>query len=124
MRQITYALGLLIFLILTSFSCNSQSQQNMRHEFVKRGKHVNEMTLGNYVILAVFKSESNAKQMVDEVQKSGYKEASYGYLTNKESWYIYIKSTNDRDIEDVKTIRDKYRKIEQFKYAWLLTVHE
>lgn len=124
MRQISYVLGLFIFLTLPSFSCNSQSQESMRHEFIKCGKHASEMALGNYVILNISKSETSAKQTAEEIQKSGYKEAGYGYLSNKESWYIYIKSANDSDIKEVTTIRDKYHKIERFKDAWLLTVFE
>ena len=121
MKHTIYTLALFIFLSIPTFSY-SQNQQGMRHEFVKHGKHASEMTLGDYVVLRVAASEINAKEMAEEIRKSGYTEVGYGYLTNKESWYIYIKSGND--IEEAKVIRDKYRKNERFKDAWLLTVHQ
>jgi type IX secretion system PorP/SprF family membrane protein len=93
-----------------------------RHEFVKRGDHVKELDLGDFVIVGVFRGEANAKHMSDELKKLGFSEVDYGYLTNKAVWYIHIAGSND--IEEARTKRDKYRKMKMFKDAWLLTVHQ
>jgi len=93
-----------------------------RHEFVKRGSHVSEMDLGDYVIVGVFKGEANAKHMSDELKKLGFSEVDYGYLSEKAVWYVHIAGSND--IEEARTRRNKYRKMRMFKDAWLLTVHQ
>jgi hypothetical protein len=93
-----------------------------RHEFVQRGKHAKEMALGDYVIVGAFKAEANAQHMVDELKKMDYPEVAYGYLTNKAAWYLHMGTS--KNIEEAKANRDKYRKLNTFKDAWLLTVHE
>jgi type IX secretion system PorP/SprF family membrane protein len=92
-----------------------------RHEFVKRGGHHEELDFGDYVIVGVFKSDTNSDHYVDGLNKMGFK-ADYGHLSEKNLWYVYIAQT--KDINDARTERDKYRKMKIFKDAWLLTVHE
>jgi hypothetical protein len=122
MKQAIYVLGVLIFLAVTSFKCYSQKQEPMRHDFVKRENIKNDMVAGNYTILGTSTSETDARQIVQEITKAGYTDIALGYLSVKKSWYIYISSAND--IENARAIRDQYRKIERFKDAWILTVHE
>ena len=121
MKQNICGLGLLILLTI-SFQANCQNRAAQRHEFVKRQNANNEMALGNYTVLAVSTSEANAKQTADEIQKSGYTDIAFGYLTVKKSWYIYVSSGDD--VEKARATRDKYSKTERFKDAWILTVHE
>jgi type IX secretion system PorP/SprF family membrane protein len=92
-----------------------------RHEFVKRGGHREELDFGDYVIVGVFKSDTNSDHFVDGLTKMGFK-ADYGHLTEKNLWYVYIAQT--KDINVARAERDKYRKMKIFKDAWLLTVHE
>jgi hypothetical protein len=122
MKQTIYVLGLFILLTITSFKCYSQNREAMRHDFVKRENITSDMVVGNYTILATSTSETNAKQITQEIQKSGYTDIGFGYLSVKKSWYIYISSAND--VEKAQAIKEKYRKIERFKDAWILTVHE
>jgi hypothetical protein len=93
-----------------------------RHEFVKRGVHASELPLGDYVIVSVFQTEDNAKAMKKEYVKQNFPEAQYGYLTNKQLWYIYFGVTTG--IEEAKKKRDEFRKNQLFQDAWLLTVHQ
>jgi len=91
-----------------------------RHEFVKRGGHAEELEVGDYVIVGVFKAQSNADHFSDGLVKLGF-EGDYGHLSEKNLWYVYVTSTND--INKAKAERDKFRKMKIFRDAWLLTVH-
>ncbi len=93
-----------------------------RHEFVKQGVHHAELELGDYVIAGVFKMEANAKKYSDGLLKLGFKDSDYGYLTNKDLWYVHIAESNDLNV--IKQHRDKFRKMKIFREAWLLTVHK
>ena len=93
-----------------------------RHEFVKRGNSTSEIALGDYIIAGVFKGQANAKQLTDGLKKLGFAEVSFGFLTAKNLWYVFL--TGSSDIEEARKRRDKYRKIKMFKDAWLLTVHQ
>lgn len=92
-----------------------------RHEFVKRGGHTSEMDLGNYIIAGVFRSEANSKHYSDGLLKMGFKDVDYGYLTEKNLWYVHVEGSDD--INKLRTERDELRKLRVFKDAWLLTVH-
>lgn len=92
-----------------------------RYERVKRGMHKEEMDLGDYVIIGVFKSEANAKKWADGVKALGFLDVDYGYLTNKLIWYVHFEGTDNLD--EAKATREKYRRIKLFRDAWLLTVH-
>jgi type IX secretion system PorP/SprF family membrane protein len=93
-----------------------------RHEFVRRGDHVSEMDLGDYVIVGVFRSEANAKRVSDGYRNLGFSEVDYGFQSGKNLWFVHIAGSDD--IEEARTARNKYRKMKMFKDAWLLTVHQ
>lgn len=93
-----------------------------RHEFVKRGTHVDEMEVGDYIIAGVFKSTENAKHFSDGLVKLGFKISDFGFLTEKNLWYVYLGETDDIDM--ARTERDRYRKMTMFRDSWLLTVQK
>lgn len=93
-----------------------------RHEFVKQGGHHAEMDLGDYVIAGVFRSEANAKHYAEGLQKLGFPDIDYGYLTEKNLWYVHIAGSDD--INEARQRRDQFRKLRVFRDAWLLTVHQ
>jgi len=95
---------------------------NERHEFVKRGNHAKEMDFADYVIVGAFRAEENAKRFDEQLVRSGFPEAQYGFLTARNIWYVYIASSNE--INEARAKRDQYRQTTMFKDAWLLTVHE
>lgn len=92
-----------------------------RHETIKRGSHSRELAPGDYIIAGVFSSEANAQRYSGGLRKLSY-DASYGHLTEKKLWYVYLLLTND--INYAKTELGKFRKLRMFKDAWLLTVEE
>jgi type IX secretion system PorP/SprF family membrane protein len=92
-----------------------------RHEFVKKGGHHEEMDYGDYVIVGVFRSRPNAENFDKGLHNMTFK-TDFGYLTEKNLWYVYIIET--QDINVAKAERDKYRKYKIFRDAWLLTVHK
>lgn len=92
-----------------------------RHEFVKKGNHHEEMDYGDYVIVGVFKGRPNAEHFSNGLNKMAFT-SDFGYLTEKNIWYVYIAQTDN--IDDAKSERDKYRKLKIFRDAWLLTVHK
>lgn len=92
-----------------------------RHEFVKRGGHHAEMDLGDYVIAGVFRAEANAKRYSEGLQKMGFSDIDYGFLTEKQLWYVHLSGSNV--IDEARQMRDKFRKLHVFRDSWLLTVH-
>ncbi len=92
-----------------------------RHETVKRGSNVQELKPDNYVIVGVFGSFNNAKNLARTLVNTGFN-ANYGFLTEKNLWYVHI--FNGEDINTARTERDKFRKQPLFKNAWLLTVQD
>lgn len=90
-----------------------------RHETFKRGAHPKELGAGDYVIAGVFSTEANANRYTAGLVKLGYM-AGYGFLTQKQLWYVYIYRSDD--INQSRAERDKYRKLRMFKDAWLLTI--
>ena len=92
-----------------------------RHEFVKRGGHKEELDLGNYVIVGVFRSRANAENYHNGLTKMAFT-SDFGYLTEKQLWYVYLWQTDD--INEARISRDKFRKMKITRDAWLMTVHE
>ena len=92
-----------------------------RHETFRRGAHPKELGTGDYIIAGVFSSEANSTRYANGLLQLGYG-ASYGYLTHKKLWYVWIYRSDD--IDQAKVERDKYRKLRMFKDAWLLTIVE
>ena len=92
-----------------------------RHETFKRGGHPKELPSGEYIIAGVFSSEANALRYTNGLKQLGYV-TNYGFLTQKQLWYVYIHHSTD--INQAKDQRDKYRKLRMFKDAWLLTVED
>ena len=92
-----------------------------RHETFKRGGHSKELLKGDYIIAGVFSSEANGTRYTNGLKQLGY-QANYGFLTQKQLWYVYIYKSDD--INQAKAERDKYRKLRMFKDAWLLTIVE
>jgi hypothetical protein len=92
-----------------------------RYERVQRGDHQEEMELGEYVIVGVFKTEANAKKYAEGLKVMGFNDMDYGFLTAKNIWYVHSVVTNDAAA--AQATREQYRKLKVFRDAWLLTVH-
>ena len=93
-----------------------------RHEFVRRGGHQSELSVGDYVIVGVFKTEVNARRWADGLKAMGFKDIDYGFLTERTVWYVHFAGIDD--LEEARAVRNQYRKLKVFRDAWLLTVQE
>ena len=88
---------------------------------VQRGGHFLELQAGEYVVVGVFSAFENAELYSDNLFEKGYK-TKFGFITQTKQWYVYLKQ--NQDIELARIERDKYRKLNLFKRAWVLTVEQ
>ncbi len=88
---------------------------------IKRGNHLLELPIGNYVIAGAFRIFENAEGYSDKLFKQGY-EANFGFLTAKNLYYVWIYS--GKTPQDARIHRDEFRKIQQFNDVWFLLVEE
>jgi hypothetical protein len=93
-----------------------------RHEFVRKGNHSKEMSVADYVAIETTTSEGDAKIKSDQLKEVENVNVSYGYLTEKKLWYVYLKGPTD-NLDDTRALCNKIRQQEKFKNVWLLTVH-
>jgi hypothetical protein len=92
---------------------------SVRHETVKRGTHQSEMEAGEYVVASSFKSPDNAKHFAIGLRNLEFN-ARYGYLTEKDLWFVYILRTGDP-----KKARAEHARVSAMfllRDAWLITV--
>lgn len=92
---------------------------SVRHETVKRGAHESEMEPGEYVVASSFKSPDNAKHFANGLRNLEFN-ARYGYLTEKDLWFVYILKTSDP-----KKARAEHARVSAMfllRDAWLITV--
>ena len=99
---------------------------NIKKEFtsdqrvvVKRGKHFLELPVGDYVVVGAFGVFENAEKYSDRLHEQGYPN-KFGYISETKLWYVHIYES--QDIELARSERDKYRKKNIFKNAWVLGV--
>ncbi|MBX2963561.1 MAG: PorP/SprF family type IX secretion system membrane protein [Cyclobacteriaceae bacterium] len=80
-----------------------------------------ELPPGHYVVVGVFKFQTNAKTYRDQLSKASYP-AEMAYVPAKEYYIVHLGM--DPDIEKAKALRDKYR--QQSRYSlrdtWILSV--
>jgi len=81
-----------------------------------------EIPTGEYVVVGVFSKYDNAESFSDDLFMKGYQEARFGYISERDLWYVYIHKSNDPQL--ARTVRDTVRKIKIFSDAWALTVQE
>lgn len=91
-----------------------------RHETVARGAHQEEMNVGNFVIVGIFKSRANAEKYANGLKSMGIPDIDFSYLSERSTWYVHFPETSTLD--QAKTLRDRERKFKLFRDAWLLTV--
>jgi hypothetical protein len=91
----------------------------VRHETVKRGNHQQELNASEYVIVGSFKSADNAGKFSEGLLNLNF-QAQYGYLTEKDLWYVYILQTPDP--EKATSELNRVTKLFLLRDAWLLTV--
>lgn len=100
------------------------TMEPVAREVVKRGTNRDELPVGNYVIVGVFKSKQNAAAYSARLQAANFYN-SFGYVSEKSAYYVQVYYSKD-DLQAVRKARDDYRKMNrfQFKDAWVLTIKE
>lgn len=88
---------------------------------VTKGQDPLEMGAGNYVVVGVFGNEANAIKFTRTLKGKGV-DASYGY--NSENNYYYVYPHKSQDKQSARVERARFRKIPEFKDTWMLTVEE
>lgn len=91
-----------------------------RHETVARGNHQEEIGVGNFVIVGIFKSKANAEKYASGLKSMGITGIDYSFLSERQVWYVHFNETGSLD--EAKSLRDRERKFKIFRDAWLLTV--
>lgn len=122
MKNMIFRAVFFLFLPLSALAQDAAPHAE-RHEFVKRGNHKQELALGDYVVVGVFKSEENAQKVAEVYKNETMTKALFGYCSTKSLWFVTVGTSSN--IEEARASRDKYRlQHKAFKDAWLLTVHE
>jgi type IX secretion system PorP/SprF family membrane protein len=91
----------------------------IRSETVNMGNSTLELPVGNYIIIAEYQNESDAKIFTDRLGNEGYR-AGYGYVSRKRLWMVYIYRSESRIGFRKKVL--KTRTNPDFKDAWILSV--
>lgn len=92
---------------------------SVRHETVKRGAHASEMEPGEYVVASSFKSPDNAKHFANGLRNLEFN-ARYGYLTEKDLWFVYILKTGN--LQKARAEHARVSAMFLLRDAWLITV--
>lgn len=89
---------------------------------LKRGNHPNELPAGHYVIVGVFKNESNAAEYSARLQAAKFYN-TYGYVSGRQAYYVQVYYSKD-DLNYVRQVRDQFRKMNRFEFshAWVLSL--
>lgn len=80
-----------------------------------------ELAPGHYVVVGVFKFQTNAKTYKDQLGKASYP-AEMAYVPAKGYYIVHLGM--DTDMETAKTLRDKYRRQSRYSLrdTWILSV--
>lgn len=80
-----------------------------------------EFSPGYYIVLGAFEIYENAVDYTDHLNQKGIK-AKYGYVSGRGLYYVYnLKFDNEAQ---AKSISNNFRKVDEFKDAWVYPVNE
>lgn len=91
----------------------------IRSETVYAGNNVFELPKGNYIIIAEYRNESDARNLSDRLGNEGYR-AEYGYVSRKGLWMVYIYRSDSRIGFRKKVLETRANP--DFRNAWILSV--
>ena len=89
---------------------------------VKKGNHLLELPIGNFVIGGAFSAFRYAENFSDEVFESGFHDTFVGYSTARGYYYVVIFQSNNE--EQARAKLNEIKRFGKFKNAWLLQVNE
>lgn len=99
-----------------------ETRPDKDEEVVRRGKHMLELPEGHYVMVGVFKSLENAQNYSDEIFSQGHHGASFGYLSAKGYYYVWISTENSAS--EARRVRDQFRRTRSFSKSWYMAVKD
>ncbi len=92
------------------------------HVVTKRGNHLLELSVGNYVIAGAFSVFQHAQDYSDELFQLGYHDSRAGYNSGRGYYYVVIYESGN--VDQTRKRRDEFRKIPKLSKAWVLQVTE
>ncbi len=88
----------------------------------KRGNHLLELPVGNYVIAGAFEVFQHAEDYSDELFQMGFHDTIVGYNSGRGYYYVVVYESGS--IRQTRSKRDEFRKIPKLSKAWVLQVTE
>lgn len=89
---------------------------------VKRGGHLLELPLGNYVVAGAFSSFQHAEDYSDKLFQRGFHDTKVGYLSARGFYYVVIYQSNS--LKDANSQRNKVKGLQGLSKVWVLKVSE
>lgn len=92
------------------------------HVTVKRGNHLLELAVGNFVVGGAFSEFIHAEDFSDELFQQGFHDTIVGYSSARGYYYVVVFSSPD--MTRARARRDEMRKSPTLSKAWVLEVTE
>ncbi|MEP1033903.1 type IX secretion system membrane protein PorP/SprF [Ekhidna sp.] len=92
------------------------------HVVTKRGDHLLELPVGNYVIAGAFGVFQHAEDYSDELFLMGFHDTIVGYNSGRGYYYVVVNESSS--LSQTRAKRDEFRKIPKLSKAWVLQVTE
>ena len=86
----------------------------------RRGNHLLELPVGNYVISGAFNEFQNAENHSDRLFIQGYKDTKVGFSTARGYYYVVVYESGN--LNQTRSRRDDFRKLPELSKAWVLQV--
>lgn len=108
--------------LTNDFRSTEELSKSDEPQVARRGTHLLELPIGNYVVAGVFEVFENAENFSDQLFQRGFHDIKVGYLSARGQYYvvIYQADTVARAITEMKKIRNR----SGLGRVWVLTVNE
>ncbi|MEO9484479.1 MAG: type IX secretion system membrane protein PorP/SprF [Ekhidna sp.] len=108
--------------LTTDFRTHEELGSSDDHVVTKRGNHLLELPVGNYVISGAFEVFQHAEDYSDELFQMGFHDTIVGYNSGRGYYYVVIYESGN--LQQTRTKRDEFRNIPKLSKAWVLQVTE
>jgi type IX secretion system PorP/SprF family membrane protein len=92
------------------------------HATVKRGDHLLELPVGNFVIAGAFSSFQHAENFSDDLFQQGFHDTIVGYSSARGYYYVVLYQSGS--VEQARRRKNELRKQPKFNEVWVLQVTE
>jgi type IX secretion system PorP/SprF family membrane protein len=104
------------------FRSHDQLADSETHLEVRRGGHMLELPVGNYVVAGAFSSFQHAEDFSDTMFERGFHDTRVGYLTARGYYYVVIYQSND--LKAANNQKNRVRGLQGLSKVWVLKVNE